>query len=523
LYNKEKQGAHAEIMAIRLKGILGRCAAALAVLWCFAACAAHAAPARNIILFIGDGMQLAHETAASNYLYGEDSALVWHAFPYRNFVTTWNIDAYDTYAAAQGGAAYAPDNFDPILGYDPGKGGDKPYPLSSDSKSIFEYFFPGSHPSSPANLRSGPATDSAAAATAMATGEKVRKARLSWRQTTENGEALVTISELIRSRNGASIGIVSTVPFSHATPAAFASHNINRNNFYTGRQDFEGLGIADEILTVIMPDVVIGGGHPAWDNPGFNTSTGFISQELYDNAKKSEAYYFVERTPGMDGARLLAEGAGAAAQSGKKLFALFGGKGGNFEPPVPANAPGSPRIDRATQENPLLGHAITATLQVLSGNPRGFFVLAEQGDIDWANHANNFSAMIGTVWDLDQAVRAAISFVDRPGDSVDWDNTLLIVTADHANSFMRLNPGKRLGPGQLPEQECDGKTCRYPDGTVKYYTGGHTNELVSIYAMGAGLELFAKYEGAWYPGTRLLDNTHIFAVMQDAAIGDQQQ
>jgi len=51
-----------------------------ALLW-FAA-AAWAAPAKNIILFIGDGMHLQHEIAASNYLFGEDFSLAWHSFPY---------------------------------------------------------------------------------------------------------------------------------------------------------------------------------------------------------------------------------------------------------------------------------------------------------------------------------------------------------------------------------------------------------------------------------------------------------
>jgi alkaline phosphatase len=52
---------------------------------------------------------------------------------------------------------------------------------------------------------------------------------------------------------------------------------------------------------------------------------------------------------------------------------------------------------------------------------------------------------------------------------------------------------------------------------VTYGTGSHTNELVRLYAFGAGTMKFLKYEGDWYPGTRILDNTQMFHVMMEAA------
>ncbi|MGD8269192.1 MAG: hypothetical protein PVH69_03395, partial [Desulfobacterales bacterium] len=58
----------------------------------------------------------------------------------------------------------------------------------------------------------------------------------------------------------------------------------------------------------------------------------------------------------------------------------------------------------------------------------------------------------------------------------------------------------------------------YPEGDVTYASGSHTNELVRLYAIGSGLSLFEPYQGAWYPGTRIIDNTHIFRVMA-AAVG----
>jgi alkaline phosphatase len=59
-------------------------------------------------------------------------------------------------------------------------------------------------------------------------------------------------------------------------------------------------------------------------------------------------------------------------------------------------------------------------------------------------------------------------------------------------------------------------TFSYPGGQVSYGSKQHTNELVTIYALGAGRDLFKNYEGKWYPGTRIMDNTHIHAVVQAA-------
>jgi alkaline phosphatase len=200
--------------------------------------------------------------------------------------------------------------------------------------------------------------------------------------------------------------------------------------------------------------------------------------------------------------------------------------GGNFESLKPYDLPGTPVVKQATSENPTFTEASLAALKVLSQDPNGFFVMLEQGDIDWANHDNDFQRMVGTTKDLDDAVQAIIDFVNQPGDGMDWTNTLLIVTADHSNSYTRL--AKKLGAGDLPNQVAKpaGYVCPpgtycgkfiYPDGEVTYGSGDHTNELVRLYSFGAGTLNFLKYEGDWYPGTRILDNTHIFHVMMDAA------
>jgi alkaline phosphatase len=436
--------------------------------------------ARHIILFIGDGMSLENEIALSRYLYGKDYKLSWHSFQYQGYVSTWDVSSYNVYARRLGAQLYDELNFMPSIGYDPSQGGIAPYPL--DTNGVLSYFLIA-------------ATDSASAATALATGFKTDSGNISWlRGDPVNGQ-LETIAEKIRAQKGAAIGVVSTVPFNHATPAAFVSHNTYRGNYSQ---------IGEEIINITKPEVVIGGGHPNWN-------TAYVSSALIDALRASPDYVLVERIAGEDGGKNLFNAVKTLPRD-KKLFGLFGGSGANFEPPVPSDTPGYPSFTINT-ENPSLAEATEAALRVLSRDPDGFFLMVEGGDIDWANHQNNFSYMIGAMWQLEEAVQRAIEFIELPGDDIDWTNTLMIITADHATGAMRLNDSLALGKGDLPEQI----GTSYPNGEVQYNSGNHTNELVTIYARGAGINLFLEYEGTWYEGTRIIDNTQIFQVMMRSA------
>jgi alkaline phosphatase len=446
---------------------------------------------RHVIFFVGDGMQHAAEVATSRYLYGEDNGMPWHDFPYQVPVATWDVTTYNNFAAQADRPPFAMEGFDPSLGYDPSVAGDDPYPIHA-SEEADRYFVP---PGGKAF-----ATDSASSSTAWATGHKVEDGKIAWHAGDEPDGALTTIAQRLRDERGYSIGIVTTVPFNHATPAAQVAHNISRNNYAE---------IAQQILTEMKPDVVIGGGHPAY-------SDRYVPRALLEALKADASYVVAERRQGHDGAAALAEAAREAISGGRRLFGLFGGPGGNFEPPRPVHSPGSPEVRRATLENPLLAEATVAALELLSTNKQGFFVQIEQGDIDWANHDNDYARMIGTTWDLDLAVRAAVEFVDRPGDHLTWENTLIVVTADHVTGGLRFNPDVRLGLGMLPVQEGENRSFTYPEGEVTYASRSHTNELVLLYARGAGNGLFARYEGTWYPCTRIVDNTQVFSVLAEA-------
>ncbi len=493
------------------------------------ACGRRPAALKHVIFFIGDGMSAESEIAASRYLYGRDDGLAWQKLPAKAYVATWDVDVYNSHARLAGRPPYSRSSFAPLLGYDVRTDGPKPLA----GPGVTHRFTPG------------PATDSASAATALATGFKTDSGNLAWLPGDPPDGELTTIEEEIRSKTGAGIGVISTVPFDHATPAAFVSHNTSRSAYYTGLKGHKGLGIADEIILRTKPDVVIAGGSPLLDNPGFDTKKGYISESLYRTLQNSRDYVFVERKAGQDGGRAIAEGAAVAAREGRKLFGLFGGKGGNFETALADDSPGRPRVTRGSVENPSLAEATEAALNYLGRDPDGFFLMIEQGDIDWANHDNDYKAMVGCVADLDEAVRAAMAFVDRPGDAVDWTNTVLLVTADHATGGLLLDPGKTLGPGDLPRQDArveeeageaplrtgsdrgvaaNGVVIKkpdyyapyiYPDGDVSYGTAGHTNELVNLAVAGAAARDFMKLRGTWYPGL-IIDNTQINAALREA-------
>lgn len=434
---------------------------------------------RHFVLMIGDGMQMAHAVAASRYLYGMDDDISFLSFPVQTFATTWDVTTYDQYAALFGADRYDPSHYDPRIGYDPDQGGPAPYPLVDDTPEQRAYFLPyGSF---------GPHPDSASTATAMSTGIKTDSQNLNWLPGGVEQGALETITERLRRTYGMAIGVVSTTPFSHATPAGFLAHNPNRFNY---------LAIASEVLLTSRPDVLI--------TSGYGTEGGYYQADDLAEAQGAPDLEYVERQSGVTGADALNQATNRALRDHKRLFGLFGSDSqGGFESPIPTDTPGAPSVEPGSSENPTLAQASVAALRVLSENPSGFFLMIEQGSIDWANHANDFKRMIGNMWDLDQAVKAVVSFVDQPGDDVDWSNTTLVVTADHANSYLRLPVV--LGKGDLPTQS-EGNI--YPDGDVTYGSSQHTNELVTVSAMGMAAPALRNYADI-YRGLNIIDDSDL--------------
>jgi alkaline phosphatase len=94
-------------------------------------------------------------------------------------------------------------------------------------------------------------------------------------------------------------------------------------------------------------------------------------------------------------------------------------------------------MDPVQPKPPNLGDLVAAAIRLLDG-PKGFFVMAEAGKIDWAGHANDARAAIGEVMGLDSAVKVALAFASRHPRQ-----TLILVTADHETGGLSLGNGTR--------------------------------------------------------------------------------
>lgn len=551
--------------------------------------------AKYVIMVIGDGMQLEHERAGSQYLYGSPDSLSWHRLTYKCNMTTWDSTTYGRAAWAKGEKEYNKDDFMPGIGYSVFFGGVQPYDLTPDLGAVqmgnsgFTYgqeaYFLSRYVAfgetdfdldcSPSDYKKKfyLCTDSAAAGTAFSCGLKTEAGNIAWAaggkdgfvygKSTEDGDpmdgAFTTICERFRDQKGAAFGTLSSVPFNHATPAAFVSHNPDRNNYYTGRRSwYKGIGLCEDICYGTTPDVVIGGGYPS--DPSANESSwgsGYVSYGVYNDIVNGNTEYVYAGTglsiPNYASIDNAADAIVAGTAARNKLWSTW--ESSNWDGPYAIGDGGTVSFardsagtnmfgttDPLVDDDPMIGgipsleHATVKALDVLkkNGGSNGFFVMVEQGDIDWANHANDYAWMVGTVWEMHKTVDAIVRYVEQDAD-MNWDNTLLVVTTDHGNNYMRLARDASghivLGKGELPTQTATGAGTgggQYPyEGSFSYDASEvtissdyHTNELVRVYAKGAGAAAIEMYEGLWYPGTRIIDNTQLHHAMAKAAYID---
>lgn len=362
------------------------------------------------------------------------------------------------------------------------------------------------------------ATDSASAATAMYTGIKNYDGQINW---STSGQPLTTYFEMA-AQAGKSIGAVSSVQLSHATPAAVYAHNISRNNYEAIAN--EGIyGSYNGNLKVLM-----GAGHGDYNDNG-----------AYD-ASKTDKYVggtatFNDMKDGLVN--------GFTFVDAKADFEDVANGLSNPDKLLGVAQVNSTLQQSRTAGNPLNTNVPTletmtrAALNVLDNNPNGFAVMIEGGAVDWANHAGQADRMIEEQIDFNNSVQAVVNYLNANTNGNNWSNTLLIVTADHEcghvwgdntpTSFFDVNNNgtyehgtdyphvKDMGPGNLP--------------VVVHYSGDHTNALVPLFAKGPGSDLFADYIAGTDPNLMALygldsawtgqyiDNTAIFNVMMEAS------
>jgi alkaline phosphatase len=357
------------------------------------------------------------------------------------------------------------------------------------------------------------ATDSAAAGTALATGKKTYNSAISVNYC---GQPLETISQIAR-RSGRSSGIVSSVQFNHATPAVFGAQHLSRN-------DYSVLG--NIMLTGSMADLIMGAGHPEFDNNGLPRTTlnhKYLSESDWGMLKEGAMFAEGATQPWtlIESKEAFEQLANNTADNNTMEGPLFGlvendstlqQSRSNCTDEQKQTAYGCPFL----ANQPSLKVMTQGALNYLNQNENGFFLMVEGGAVDWAAHGNDTARIIEEQVDFNNSVQAVVNWVENESS---WDETLLIVTTDHGNSYVLggssvqnayapvENPGKHVMP------------------TVKYYSDSHTNELVRLYVKGAGAELINQYVDGNDPAYAekynntgangdYVDNTNVFDLMK---------
>jgi alkaline phosphatase len=234
---------------------------------------------------------------------------------------------------------------------------------------------------------------------------------------------------------------------------------VNRSDYQDISRDLLGLpSVSHRDDPLPGMEVVIGCGwgnnkEDDYEKQGRNFVPGnkYVAAEDLEivDVKNGGNYIVAKRIKGENGAAVLATAADQAVEQNKRLLGLFGDKSehlpyrtadGNFDP-----TRGIKSADRYEPndliENPVLADMATAALNVLGANENGFWLMVEAGDVDWANHNNNIDDSIGAVFSGDAAFDAITKWVE---ENSSWEDTLLIVTADHGHMMTLDNPEKLI-------------------------------------------------------------------------------
>jgi len=344
-------------------------------------------------------------------------------------------------------------------------------------------------------------TDSAPAATALATGYKAQDGVIGLN---ENFYRVKNLTEAAK-QIGKKAGVVTSVPFCHATPAGFVAHTENRDNYHQ---------IASQMFIESKIDVIIGCGHPDFDNDAkkFTDSSHFeyiypsIWRELQKNnteltdylGKKRkiqscdgdnipDAWYFCQETSEF-----------FDVAEGKKTYKRFFGIPKVYETLQLGRNPNK----KSNSEVPPLSILAKSALNILSkNNSQGFFLMIEGGAIDWACHNGMKDRLIEEVKSFSETVETVVQWVEQNGG---WEENLVIITADHETGYLTdismnesVYNADSLKNFHILDVKNEGKNTInrmqfLQVHRLKSYVYNHTNQLVKLFVKGAGSEMFEK-------------------------------
>ena len=243
-------------------------------------------------------------------------------------------------------------------------------------------------------------TDSSAAGTALATGEKTYNGAIGM---DDEKNVLQTVAERAK-KAGKKVGITTSVSVDHATPAAFYAHQPNRSMYYEIALDLPKAGF------------------------DFHAGGGFLKPATTADKKAAPSIFPILEEAGYTIARGLDEYKAKAADA-KKMILI------QKEGAQPSCLPYA--IDRKEGDLTLAEITESAISFLTKGNNKGFFLMVEGGKIDWACHSNDPATVFEEVIDMDNAVKVAYEFYKKHPKE-----TLIVVTADHETGGLGLGTGK---------------------------------------------------------------------------------
>ncbi|MCG8575208.1 MAG: alkaline phosphatase [Flavobacteriales bacterium] len=278
-------------------------------------------------------------------------------------------------------------------------------------------------------------TDSAAGATAFATGLKTYNGAIS---VDTNKVAIQNVAERLND-DEISIGLVATSGITHATPACFYAHAEHRNQKDTIAYQLSQSNI----------DFFAGGG--------------------------LQYFYPQNRKDGIDVLKLLKDNGFSIDTTALNKDLLSEDKVGYFlaQGGLPSKLEGRDNY---------LKEATEMAIEFLSKKEGGFFLMVEGSQIDWEGHAANAHGIIEEVKDFDQAIGAALDFAEKDGE------TLVIVTADHETGGFALAPDI-----QDNHWKYDTIVGQFYEGAKSLSYAAHTTTLIPVYAYGPSSASFGGF------------------------------
>jgi alkaline phosphatase len=264
-------------------------------------------------------------------------------------------------------------------------------------------------------------TDSGAGGTALACGVKTKNGMIGMSADSVAVESILELAD----RNSLATGIVVACAVTHATPADFIAHQISRKMYDEIAADYLKTDI----------DVFIGGGRKYFEN---RTDERNLTNEL--KAKNYQIAYNLEDVK--------------AVKSGKLAGLLYDDQ----NPAMP-------------ERGNMLPESTVAAIDILDNNKKGFFLMVEGSQIDWAAHDNNSKQVVKEMLDFDKTIEAVLNYAEKDG------NTLVIITADHETGGMTILNG----------------TFGSDDMKTVFTSKNHSGIPVPVFAYGPGAENFTGF------------------------------